>query len=149
MPAGRPAKPSAIKKLEGNPGKRALNKTEPVASGQPAPPKTMSKAAVAVWKRVVGSMPLGVWTGADENLLAAYCEAAALHHEAADTLKTEPKVTIGSTGQAVVSPWVKIMADQARLMASLGARLGLDPLARQSINVAPEDDAPKSRFDFN
>lgn len=148
MPAGRPSKPTAIKKLEGNPGKRAINHAEPIATGQPAPPKTMSKAAATIWKRVVGSMPRGVWTGADENLLAAYCEAAALHHEAADKLKTEPKVSIGSTGQAVVSPWVKIMADQARLMASLGARLGLDPMARQAIN-APEDDKPVSRFDFN
>ena len=149
MPAGRPSKPSAIKKLEGDPGKRAINKAEPVASGLPSPSKLMSKGAAAIWKRLTGSMPAGVWTGADENLIAAYCEAAALHHEAADRLKTEPKVVVGSTGQAVVSPWVKIMADQARLMASLGARLGLDPLARQAINATTEDEKPSSRFNFN
>jgi len=149
MPAGRPAKPTKIKKLEGNPGKRAINKAEPIVAGQPYPPRTMSKAAATIWKRVIGAMPAGVWTTGDENLLAAYCEAAALHHEAADKLKTEPKVSVGSTGQAVVSPWVKIMADQARLMASLGARLGLDPLARQAINITPDDDRPASRFNFN
>jgi hypothetical protein len=56
MPAGRPSKPTSIKKLEGNPGKRPINTVEPIVTGRPTPPRTMSKAAAAIWKRVVGAM---------------------------------------------------------------------------------------------
>ncbi|WP_395444043.1 phage terminase small subunit P27 family [Caulobacter sp. UC70_42] len=108
----------------------------------------MTKAAAVVWKRLAGSMPAGVWTAADENLLTAYCEAVAMHAMASEALQTQPVVMVRGTGALAVSPWVAIQSDKARLMASLGARLGLDPLARQAINAPPEE-SPKSTFNFN
>jgi P27 family predicted phage terminase small subunit len=142
MPAGRPAKPTAIKRLEGNPGKRALNKREPTPKGSAVPAPEMSERALKVWKRLTGAMVAGVYTQADEALMMVYCEAVAEHHAATEMLKTEPRLVKGSTGQLVPSPWLKIRSDQARIIAQVGPRLGLDPVSRQAISApdaAPDD----------
>ncbi len=135
---GRPAKPAALKALAGNPGKRPIKADTAVATGAAVAPKSLSKPAAAIWARVIGSMPSGVYAAADESLMAAYCEAVALHRMATTEAIKLP-VTVGSTGQLTVSPWVKIQSDQARLIMSLGARLGLDPASRQSLNVEDSD----------
>lgn len=141
MPAGRPRTPSKLKALAGNPGKRAIPKDEPLPTGAPVAPKVMTKRAAAIWKRLVGSMPIGVYAVADERLIAAYCEAAARHEEATTALMEVELVTTGSTGQLVASPWLKIQNDQARLLTTIGARLGLDPAARQSLSTPKENQA--------
>ena len=56
--AGRKPKPTAVKKLEGNPGKRKLNMKEPVpAKGMPACPDWLMPDG-----RKLRSMTEGVWT---------------------------------------------------------------------------------------
>ena len=51
--AGRKPKPTALKKLEGNPGKRKLNAKEPVpAKGMPDCPKWLLPEAKEEWKRL-------------------------------------------------------------------------------------------------
>ncbi|MBB4859456.1 P27 family predicted phage terminase small subunit [Novosphingobium chloroacetimidivorans] len=136
----RTATPTAIKKLAGNPGKRALNKAEPQPSGVPSRPTTMTSAARKVWTRLIGAMPADVYTACDSALLAAYCEAVAAHQTATRLIsdKNFEPIGTGSTGQQVIHPAYKLQADQARLIATLGQRLGLDPIARQSINSAPQ-----------
>lgn len=144
---GRPAKPTRLKELAGNPGKRAVNKAEPKPKGGAEPPKTLTKDALAIWKRVVGAMPVATYTAADEAHLAAYCEAVALHRRATAMIDQQGMTVPGSTGQITISPFVKIQADQARLMVTLGSRLGLDPSSRQSLHVEDSDrTAPDDGF---
>lgn len=129
------AKPTRVKELEGNPGKRKLNQSEPKPSGLPAPPTAMTPRAKTVWSRLIKAMPPGVYAATDSYTLAAYCEAVSNHQLATTKIaKGEHEVT-GSTGQKKLSHWFAVQSDQARLMASLGARLGLDPVSRQQINV--------------
>ncbi len=133
----RTAVPTHIKKLAGNPGKRPINDTEPQPAGAPVPPKEMTRAAKDVWKRLVGSMPPEVYTGADTDILAAYCEAVSNWRAATKLIAArgfEPMVP-GSTGQLVVNPVYRLQSDQARLIKEIGQRLGLDPIARQQINA--------------
>lgn len=139
----RPQTPSRIKELSGNPGKRAVNRTEPRPSGGPKAPRTLTKAAKPVWTRLVASMPEGVYSACDEHLLATYCEQVVMFQMAVAALNSEPPITTGSQGQQVVSPWVKVMNEASRLISTVGAQLGLNPSARQNINVdkgEPEDD---------
>jgi hypothetical protein len=42
---GRRPKPTAIRVLEGNPGKRAINRREPIPTGSPEPPAFLKGAA--------------------------------------------------------------------------------------------------------
>jgi hypothetical protein len=57
MPAGRPPKPTELKRLQGNPGKRALpNETEmillPAAIGIPEPSRPLLKYGQEMWDRI-------------------------------------------------------------------------------------------------
>ena len=55
--AGRKTKPTAIKKLEGNPGKRKLNTKEPVpVKGMPTCPEWLLPEAKKEWDRLADLM---------------------------------------------------------------------------------------------
>ena len=75
-----PRKPTAIKKLEGNPGKRPLNENEPqFDSSTPTCPAWLTQTAKREWRRV---LPLltevpGLITQMDRAELAAYCQCYA------------------------------------------------------------------------
>jgi len=75
--ANRP-KPTALKKLLGNPGKRKINENEPRATiGEPPMPK-LSRVAAIEWRRIVPLLlRLGVLTVVDGKALAGYCHAYA------------------------------------------------------------------------
>lgn len=79
--AGRRPKPTHIKLIEGNPGKRALNEREPKPPRwkASAPPEHLSDKAKSAWESVVAILDnLGVLTTADavalERLWGAYAK---------------------------------------------------------------------------
>lgn len=141
---GPQPKNSEIRRLEGNPGKRPLRKGVK-AGGSPDCPEHLGEYAQQVWDRLINSMPKALYTAADRELLAAYCIAADTHRQAVEALKTQNAVVTGANGAPYQNPWVSIQSKQAQLMASLGARLGLDPAARESLS-APAEDQPESKF---
>ncbi len=72
-------KPTALKVLEGNPGKRALDLSAgvnpPVAV--PSAPRHLSKEARKEWVRITPLLEeLGLISGLDRTALALYCQAA-------------------------------------------------------------------------
>lgn len=71
--AGRKPKPTAIKELEGNPGKRILNKKEPKPEkGMPVCPEWLLPEAKAEWKRLSDKLnQMGVLTEVDMVAFAA------------------------------------------------------------------------------
>ena len=52
----------------------------------------------------------------------------------------------GSTGSQVTSPWIKILNQQAQILASLGDRLGLDPRSRAALKL-PSARQRRSKFE--
>lgn len=142
---GRPRKADELKRLEGNPGRRDLNKAAPQATGNPECPDYLSEYAREVWKRITDSMPPALYAACDSHLLAAYCVAASLHRDAVQALKAETVVVKGQNGAPYQNPWTSILSKQAQLLATLGGRLGLDPAARNSLSL-PQSETPESRF---
>lgn len=74
---GRPPTPHEILLLEGTfrPDKHGDPQAEVVAEGDPVPPATLSKAALAHWNEVVPRiMALGVAKAADADALGVLCE---------------------------------------------------------------------------
>jgi len=72
---GRKPKPTVLKALAGNPGKRAINRSEPaIPNGIPDCPSFLDDEAKAEWFRVASILnQMGLLTRADRSALAAYC----------------------------------------------------------------------------
>jgi len=143
---GPKKKPDELDRLDGRPGKRGKSANAPAASGAPSCPAHLDSYAKAVWQRIVTAMPPDLYTNADRELLAAYCDAASEHKRAVEAIREQGHVLIGGNGGAYQNPWVGIRNKQAQMMASLGTRLGLDPAARTSIQMPSKDDGSASKF---
>ena len=89
--AGRKPKPTAVKKLEGNPGKRKRNTKEPVpAKGMPDCPEWLLPEAKKEWERLADLMnQMGVLTEVDMAAFAAYCQSYARWKEAQEHIDSE------------------------------------------------------------
>ena len=71
-------KPTALKLMAGNPGKRPLNMSDGVNPRVEVPsiPKHLGKAAVKEWKRITPILEeLGLVSGLDVAALSLYCQA--------------------------------------------------------------------------
>lgn len=71
-------KPAALRALEGNPGKRALNLAEGINPQVeiPSAPKHLGQEARKEWKRITPFLEeLGLISGLDRAALALYCQA--------------------------------------------------------------------------
>jgi P27 family predicted phage terminase small subunit len=134
---GRPRKPDVIKDLEGNPGRRqSIHSIR--ACGVPVMPAYLKGYARETWDRVIGAMPEALYAACDVDLLAAYCQAAKMLKHSTEKLGEEAEFE-------EINGWTRIQARQAQLIKEIGARLGLDPVARASIAMPPEP--KKSKFE--
>ena len=72
---GRKPKPTQLKVLDGNPGRRPLNDREPQPpEGAPEPPEFLDAEARAEWFRTAGVLQqMGTLSKADRAPLAAFC----------------------------------------------------------------------------
>lgn len=67
---GRKPTPTHLKVVTGNPGKRALNRSEPIPAGPlGSPPDGWTGEQKALWWEVVNAAPAGVLTGSDRFLV--------------------------------------------------------------------------------
>jgi P27 family predicted phage terminase small subunit len=113
------------------------------------PPKTIkSKREKELWNRIISAMPEGVYTALDESLLAAYVHTVIDFEELIEEARKQPVMIEGSMGQQIIHPARKAKSEQAVKIASLGARLGLDPIARNSINAPSQNKKSDSQKDF-
>jgi P27 family predicted phage terminase small subunit len=145
MPRGRPPKHPEIRRLEGNPGHRPIPEPVFVPSDAPWVPEHLSDDAQACMDVIQRSMPPGTYAACDTYMLSAFATAWSVHKRAVEALQREPLVVKGSKGGQVRSPWLAIASDQARLMASLGARLYLDPVSR--LGLRPPAERLRSKFE--
>lgn len=124
--------PRAVRISDGNVAKRPLPPPPVEPFGDLAKPKHLEGYASAMWDEIVRCMPADVYASTDAGVLSAFCVAAALHREAVLRLRVEQVVVPGDK-MARVNPWMSILNEQALIMVRLGARLGLDPVARQNL----------------
>jgi P27 family predicted phage terminase small subunit len=146
---GRKPKPTLLKMLDGNPGKRPLNQREPVAlQGLPAPPEWLDEVAKAEWERVIPDLAeMGVLSRADRPALAAYCTAWSRWVEAEGMVKKFGTIVKSpEKGFPMKSPYLSI-ADQAlETMRKLLVEFGLTPSSRSRIRAGGAD-GPGDEFD--
>lgn len=143
--AGRRPKPTALKILQGNPGKRSLNANEPQPCGIPACPPNLDTEARKEWKRVSAELlACSLLTSVDRAILAAYCEAWSRWYSATKELRDLAKdkgrsvlVIASKNGIAIQNPLIGIINVAADQMRKFSIELGMTPAARSRINVDP------------
>ncbi len=103
---GRKPKPTALKVLEGNPGKRRINGLEPKPPASlPTCPGHLSAAAKAEWKRIAKSLnQVGLLTQVDRATMAAYCQTYGRWVEAEEKLAETPLILRTPAGYIQQSP---------------------------------------------
>src|SRR5690242_4377367 len=134
---GRPRKPTVLKLLAGNPGKRKINRREPkIAGGTLTPPTWLGNAAKQEWRRLAKVLPKGLITQGDRQVFAQYCQCVARLQAAEKALDESGTVFI--TGEAqypMPHPNVKIVKDLNQTLRGLMADLGLTPSSRSKIEI--------------
>jgi P27 family predicted phage terminase small subunit len=141
MIRGRKPTPAAVKRRQGNPGKRRLNKKEPrLQSRIPSCPKHLQGEARREWNRSAGLLRrLGVITELDRAVLAAYCTAYADYVEAVEHLNKTGAVKRSKKGGEYQNLWVPIKKRSMDQMVKFGSELGLTPSSRSRVQVGDLD----------
>ena len=136
---GRKPKPTALKVLEGNPGKRKLPENEPDPGRKmPSCPSWLLPEAKAEWKRLAKTLnQMGVLSEADRAAFAAYCQSWARWKEAQEHIDLEGSTFMGENGPRK-SPWVAIANEAQAKMMSAASEFGMTPSSRTKIAAANE-----------
>lgn len=152
-PRGRKPKPSHLKILDGNTGRRPKKSQEdrsprprPTA---PEPPKALSAEARAEWGRVVPELDrIGMLTVVDRAALVVYCETWSTYVRAQADVKRRGVLVTGYRGSRVKNPALQIARDAAQLVRAMCSEFGLTPSSRGRMSVpeANEDDELDSQI---
>lgn len=134
---GRKPKPTALKMLEGNPGKRPLN------PGEPSPPKKAPRCpswleaeAKKEWKRMSKILEqMGVLTEMDMAAFAGYCQAYARWKEAEEFITQHGTMVRTPNGYLQQVPQVSIAQTNLKIMLRFCEQFGLTPSARSRMST--------------
>ncbi|EHN13428.1 phage terminase small subunit P27 family [Clostridium sporogenes] len=132
---GRKPKPTAIKIIEGNPGKRPLNKNEPKPQKKaPRCPGWLEDDAKKEWRRMAKQMEhLGTLTEIDMAAFAGYCQAYARWKEAEEFVTKHGAIVKTPSGYWQQVPQVSIAQTYLKIMNKFCEQFGLTPSSRSRI----------------
>jgi P27 family predicted phage terminase small subunit len=165
--AGRPPKPTALKLVSGNPGKRSLNKQEPDPTylQDLTAPNWLDPAATAVWNEIAPKLSRAkLLTEVDVQLLAMGCVAVAQYRQAAGRASAQlvtggekpipdapaidnagaeaegkPDVAGKVKGEAI-NPWLVVQSMSFKQALAVFREFGMSPAARTRISLQPQGD---------
>lgn len=130
---GRPPKPAAIHKLNGNPGKRASSITEPCfPKGEIAPPAELPPRAARHWEHVIamfGAVP-GMLTHADRDVIFQYCMSWEMFYTAQEAIDEHGIVVVGNYGAVTANPAVRMQNAAKAQILQIAQQWGFTPVSR-------------------
>lgn len=136
---GPAPKPTNLKILQGNPGKRPLNENEPkysLSEDSLKPPSYLSKYAKKEWKRIAPLLSKnGLLTEADITSLAGYCQAYHRWIECEKLIRTYGYTDTTDKGNVIQRPEVGAANKALELMLKYGKEFGLTPSSRTSLHI--------------
>jgi P27 family predicted phage terminase small subunit len=150
---GRRPKPTAVKELEGNPGHRPLNASEPQPRASRAQtPRGLGAEGGRFWRKYAPALAaLGVLTEVDEPALRMAAEHFELALRAAKELRQgvvipsndgtqEATVQTGlliedADGNLRKNPLLQVLRDQSAALRSYLTEFGMTPAARSKLHV--------------
>ena len=142
---GAKPRPTHLKVLDGNPGKRPLNQNEPKPKPiSPTPPSWLRPIAKTMWKHLAPQLEsLGLLTIIDGYALECACESYATW-----VICEKFIIRNGMTYEATTKsgtliqkrPEVQISNSALLAFKSFAAEFGLTPSSRSGINIKPAED---------
>jgi len=152
---GPKPKPTALKLVTGNPGKRALPKNEAVvALSEPTPPAFLCDDAKVEWGRVCSALyAAGLMTELDRAALAAYAAAYgrwAQAERAINTMAGKDGINAAlliktKEGNAIQNPLVGIANKARNDVVRFAAEFGMTPSARSRVSATPEENEKENK----
>jgi P27 family predicted phage terminase small subunit len=141
---GRKPKPTKLKELVGNPGKKPLNKSEPEYTPGAGPaPAILDQVGAAEWERISAIMTAsGVLTEADRAVLLLYCSAWSEWHKLQEQLKATGAIIRSPDGVLYQNPILAVRNRTAETLAKMAASLGLDPTSRSRVQANKPNERP-------
>lgn len=142
----RPHKPTALKLIDGNPGRRPINQNEP--KPDPAllePPANLKGMARQEWIEMAAELhKLKLLSNIDRAALAAYCQSWAIWNaavaglnrmaergELSDSLMIKTK-----SGNLIQNPLIGAVNKSAAAMLRFAVEFGMTPSARANIALS-------------
>jgi P27 family predicted phage terminase small subunit len=140
---GRRPKPTRMKMLTGNPGKRPMNQHEPNPEAViPDCPAELGPVARQEWDRLASELgKLKLLTNLDRAALAAYCGAYALWAESTEAIQKYGTMVKSPSGYPIQSPYVSIANRQAEIMMRIASEFGFTPASRSRISTPGKGEA--------
>jgi P27 family predicted phage terminase small subunit len=137
MTRGRKTKPSALKELAGNPGKRALNDKEPKpVAGVPNCPRHLKGPAQTEWKRLIVELrEMKLLSRVDRAELSLCCSAWGMYVKACGKIEKEGEVIISDKGGMYQNPWVAIRNRSMEQVHKFYTEFGLTPSSRARVKI--------------
>ena len=140
---GRKPKPTVLKLLDGNPGKRRINDREPTApAGIPEPPDWLDDGARAEWFRIVKDLDgMGLLSPADHAMLEAYCTTYSRFVQAEVQVRKYGPIVKSPNGFAQTSPYLTVANQALEALRKLSVEFGLTPSSRSRIRLPASGEA--------
>ena len=112
----------------------------------PVCPACLGDEARKEWQRLAKELAaLGLLTGLDRGMLAAYCQAHALWTEAVASIGRYGTMVKSPNGFPMQSPYVAVADERVDVMVRIAAEFGMTPCSRTRIRVG--DKAPEDPFE--
>jgi P27 family predicted phage terminase small subunit len=138
MRAGRKPKPTHLKLLAGNPGKRPLNENEPQPDAVDetlAPPAWLSGEGRAVWAVEFPKLVRkGMISDVDLNAFARRCQAQGRYINAESMIAKQGEALIGPSGFPVQNPYLAIANKAMEQALKLEIEFGMTPSSRSRVS---------------
>ena len=141
----RPRKPTNLKVLEGNPGKRPLPENEPKPTPiAPKRPSWLTGEGKKIWEKLAPELEkLGLLTSIDGEAFAAACQAWKDYVDCQKIIKKHGRTYTyknqGGFENETERPEVKVANKALEQFRSFCREFGLTPASRAKIEVKTED----------
>lgn len=137
---GRKPKPTALKQLQGNPGKRPLPKREPKPKSEVKRPWGLRKKTRKFWDEHAEEMErLSILTGVDVPAFRLMAEHYALALQALDELNAHVletgRVTTEGRDGPKKHPAAQVLRDNSQMFKSYATEFGMTPSARARLQL--------------
>jgi P27 family predicted phage terminase small subunit len=138
--SGPKPKPSSLKKLQGNPGKRPLNEREPKPQTEVKRPWGLGKGEQRkFWNEHAAELErMKLLTGVDVPAFRLMAEHYAFAVQAARELHALGDLTVEGREGPKKHPLVQVLRDNSQLFKSYAAEFGLTPSSRTRLQLPAE-----------